>query len=411
MKHLMRMWNKKAFKPLLAAAEQVISKALGSQIHITEVKRLTKKGRRNLLLRCFIDPVRDLPSSFILKKVETEIYNPEDTGSWDTMRFFKDWVGAQFLSTIPRKFDYCPLWYGGDRDLGFSILEDLGHHFSLVEPLLEKDSDHAEEILLKYAARLGQLHTDTIGKAATFEDLFHSLSPTARLSALQMTSQAARIPTQRANALDQSFQNLQARLESLGVRIESGLSKELETIITAISDPGSFLAYIHADPCPDNIFVRGDELRLIDFEFGHFGHALIDATYGRMMFPTCWCANRLPHSIVSKMEIAYRNELVQECPQAQDDSIFETELVTICGFWLLSTLVRHLQETLEKDRDWGISSVRQRVLGRLEAFINTSEQFVKFPSLRGLSGCLLELLHRRWTHTPPLSLYPAFQDR
>jgi hypothetical protein len=411
MKHLMRMWNRKAFNPLLAAAEQVISNALGNQIHITEVKRLTKKGRRNLLLRCFIDPTHGVPSSFILKKVETEIYNPEDTDSWDTMRFFKDWVGAQFLSTIPRRFDYSPLWYGGNRELGFSILEDLGHHLSLVEPLLEKDSDRAEKILLKYATRLGQLHTDTIGKVATFKDLFHSLSPTGRLSALQMTSQAARIPTQRVNALEQAFHTLQAKLESLGIRIESGLSKELEAIVSAVTDPGLFLAYIHADPCPDNIFVRGDELRLIDFEFGHFGHALIDATYGRMMFPTCWCANRLPHSTVSKMEIAYRKELFQECPQAQNDSIFEAELVKICGFWLLITLVRHLQEALDKDRNWGIASVRQRVLARLEAFINTSEQFAKLPSLRGLSSCLLELLHQRWTRTPPLSLYRAFQDR
>lgn len=408
---MMRMWNKKVFKSLLAAAEQVISNALGSQIHIVKVKRLTKKGRRNLLLRCFIDPVGDLPSSFILKKVETDIYDPEDADSWDTMRFFKDWAGAQFLSTILREFDYCPLWHGGDRDLGFSILEDLGHHFSLVEPLLGKDRNLAEKILLKYAARLGQLHTHTIGKAATFENLFHSLSPQARLSSLKLTSQAARIPVQRANALDQAFRDLQAKLESLGVHIESDLSKELEAIVTAITEPGSFLAYIHADPCPDNVFVKGDELRLIDFEFGHFGHALIDATYGRMIFPTCWCASRLPHGMVSKMEISYRNEFVQGCPQAQDDSIFETELVKICGFWLLSTLVRHLQETLKKDRVWGMASVRQRVLGRLEAFINTSEQFAKFPSLRGLSSRLLELLHRKWTHTPPLSLYPAFQDR
>jgi DNA-3-methyladenine glycosylase I len=37
-----------------------------------------------------------------------------------------------------------------------------------------------------------------------------------------------------------------------------------------------------------------DELRLIDFEFGRLGHALMDGTYGRMIFPSCWCANRLP---------------------------------------------------------------------------------------------------------------------
>lgn len=96
MSHLFGWRDKKAFDPFLTAAEQVLSTTLGSQIHINEIERLSKRGRRNLLLRCLSDPVRDLPSSFILKKVEAKFYNPEDTDSWDTMRFFRDWVGAQF---------------------------------------------------------------------------------------------------------------------------------------------------------------------------------------------------------------------------------------------------------------------------------------------------------------------------
>lgn len=411
-RHLMRWRNKKAFDPLLAAAEQVLSTALGSQIHINEIERLTRRGRRNLLLRCRLtDPVRDLPSSFILKKVEAKIYNSEDTDSWDTMRFFRDWVGAQFLSTIPRQSDHGPLCYGGDRNLGFCILEDLGHHFSLVEPLLGKDSSRAERILLKYADRLGQLHADTIGKAATFEELFHSVGPTARLSTLYMTSQAARLPTQGVNGLNQCLLTLQARLGSLGVHLESGLSQELASLVSAVTDPGPFWAYVHADPCPDNVFDTGEALRLIDFEFGHFGHSLIDATYGRMIFPTCWCASRLPDAVVSKMEIEYRARLIQGCPEAQDDNIFETALTTICGFWLLSTLIRHLEDALENDQNWGIATNRQRVLARLEAFIHTSEQFAKLPILQGMSSSLLELLHQRWADTPQLALYPAFQDK
>ncbi|MBD2102322.1 phosphotransferase [Leptolyngbya sp. FACHB-261] len=389
----------------------MLSTALGRQIRINEVERLTQRGRRNLLLRCLTDPAPNLPSSFILKKIETKVYNPEDTASWETMRFFKDWVGAQFLSTISRRSNHSPHCYGGDRKLGFSMLEDLGTHSSLVEPLLAKDSNQAEKTLLKYATRLGQMHSDTIGRAAEFEALFHSISPTAQMSSLHMTSQAARLPIQAANGLNQCLQNLQARLESLGIQAESGLAQELASIVDAITNPGPFLAYVHADPCPDNEFDTGEELRLIDFEFGHFGHALIDAAYPRMIFPTCWCAGRLPHSIISQMETLYRTELSRGCPEAQDDSLFETALVKICGFCLLSTLIRHLEDALKRDRNWGIATVRQRVIARLEAFIDTSEQFAQLPRLRGMSSNLLELLRQRWPNTPQLPLYPAFRDR
>ena len=61
-----------------------------------------------------------------------------------------------------------------------------------------------------------------------------------------------------------------------------------------MENPGPFHAYIHGDPCPDNVFFIDGEMLLIDFEFGRFGHALRDALYGRMPFPTCWCCNRLP---------------------------------------------------------------------------------------------------------------------
>jgi hypothetical protein len=392
--------NKKDFEPLLTAAEHVLSNSLGSRIRINGIEGLSEDGRRNLLLRCFIDPIYDRPSSFILKKVETENYNPEDINSWDTMRFFGDWVGAQFLSTISRQSDHSPHFCGGDRNLGFLILEDLGSHFSLVQPLLEQECDRADKTLLKYAARLGQMHTDTIGKAPIFRELFHSVSPNATLS-----------PPQEATLLNRHLPSLLTRLGDLGIHVDSDISQELETIVRTITNPGPFLAYIHADPCPDNVFDTDEALRLIDFEFGHFGHALIDAAYGRMLFPSCWCASRLPQGIMSQMEATYRAKLIQGCPEAQDDRVYETALVIVCGYWLLNTLIRHLEETLKSDRRWGISTTRQRILARLEAFINTSEEFSKFPSLRGMSSRLSETLHQQWADTPPISLYPAFQVR
>ena len=150
-------------------------------------------------------------------------------------------------------------------------------------------------------------------------------------------------------------------------------------------------------------------MRLIDFEFGRFGHALMDGTYGRMLFPTCWCANRLPSALVSRMETVYRAELVKGCPEAQEDRIFEGALVRVCGFWLLSTLNRDLEHALDADRTWGIATIRQRLLARVETFIMTAEEYDHLPALRGMASRLLEVLHKAWHETHPLPLYPAFQ--
>jgi hypothetical protein len=88
---------------------------------------------------------------------------------------------------------------------------------------------------------------------------------------------------------------------------------------------------------------------------------------------------------------------------------FETALVAACGFWLVSTLSRQLANALEADRTWGIATVRQRLLARLEAFIITAEEFGQMTALRGMTSQLLELLHKAWPDVPPLPLYPAFQ--
>lgn len=385
------------FDSLLRAAERILSDASGHPIHFTYVERLSEVGRRNLILRCLCFPTGELPSRYIIKKVEADSYHPEDSGSWDTQRFFNDWVGSEFLSAFGSKANHAPRFYGGHRELGFIILQDLGHHRSLVEPLLHEDADSAEQALLRYSARLGQLHADTIDQFSAFEQLFRSVNPPGNLFAPQVAE------------LEQSIQQVQTSLDGLGIPAEAALLQELSAIAASLVDPGPFLAYIHGDPCPDNVFDTPAQLRLIDFEFGRFGHALIDATYARMIFPTCWCANRLPRVLIAQMESRYRTELVRGCSEAQEDRVFERALATICGFWLLHTLAWHLEPALQEDRSWGIASIRQRILARLEAFVLTSEEFNELPALRGTAARLLELLGKRWPESPGLPLYPAFQ--
>lgn len=385
------------FAALTTVAEQMLSEALGRPIRFTQVERLSEPERRNLLLRCHSASTNAGPASYILKQVIAEVYNPEDAESWDTQRFFSDWVGSQFLSALGSEAKHSPRFYGGHRELGFIVLEDLGPHRSLVEPLLHEDAASATQALLRYSTRLGQLHADTVNGFEAFAQLLRTVNPVGR--------GAGPTPFE----LEKRVQEVQTQLEQLGLAVELKLQSELQTIVSTVVNPGPFWAYIHGDPCPDNVFNQAAELRLIDFEFGRFGYALIDAVYGRMFFPTCWCANRLPPALITELENVYRAALSPGCPAAQEDQVFENALVTACGFWLIITLGWHLERALQEDRTWGIASVRQRILARLEAFATTATTFGQFPMLRSTAERLRSRLDQRWPEIPPLPLYPAFQ--
>jgi hypothetical protein len=385
------------FAAIVTSASRHISTALGRDTRLEDIVRISDEGRRNLLLRCR-DVAGNPPASFIIKKVVAEVYDPADAESWDTQRFFSDWAGAEFLSrTLCAQ--RTPRYFGGDRELGFFILEDLGEHRSLVEPLLEEDAERAASALTTFSKSLGAVHAGTIGHADEYTDILRGRSPKAGLVPQALTGFRERV------------QQFGPQLERLEIHVGTEYAQEVEAVVDAIERPGPFLSYVHGDPCPDNVFWNGGALHLIDFEFGGFGHALTDAAYGRMLFPSCWCANRLPPDLVSRMETVYRAELVTGCPEAEDDRIFEGALAHVCAFWLLSTLTRHLAKVMNEDRPWGISTVRQRVLGRLDAFITAGEEFRRLPALRGMAYRLRQRLLQAWPETGSLPMYPSLNAR
>nr|WP_276604971.1 phosphotransferase [Nannocystis sp. RBIL2] len=250
------------------------------------------------------------------------------------------------------------------------------------------------------AGRLGAMHADTIGHEARFEAIARAVDP--------KSAGVAATCLRQANELREQADRVSGQLERLGSPAAAGVADDVATICEAIAHPGPFLAYIHGDPCPDNVFYGGGRLRLIDFEFGCFGHALRDGAHARLQFPTCWCANRLPEAVLSRVERTYRAELARGCPAAHDDRSFESALAAMGGYWLIVSLGWLLERAIAEDAPWGIASTRSRILARLEAFVAaaTSE---RLPALRGTAEALLEALQRRWPEALPLPLYPAFR--
>jgi len=391
------------YATILNVAMQLLSQRMGQPIKLTDVVCISEEERRNRLLRVHVEnPSAGLPASLIIKQVvgQEQAYNPDQIERWDTQRFFNDWAGAEFLSSLPSDPGHGPRFYGGSREVGFIILEDLGeNHHSLVESLLEGDAASAEATLLRYITRLGKMHADTAGRAVEFQAMLHAANPALVGAPVAHADRALGIP---------HFSKL---LTSFGLAIESSLLAELQAMYERVEQPGPFSAFIHHDLCPDNMFFIGEDVRFFDFEGGAFGHALIDASFARIPFPTCWCCNRIPQPVVVKLEAAYRAELVRGCPVAADDRLFAQGLGDACGYSLLEWLRWWAEPfTPHEDYRWGLASIRSRIIVRLETLINSATEFDLLPHLRSSASQLLTTLQAHWPDAEPMPLYPAFRE-
>jgi hypothetical protein len=242
------------------------------------------------------------------------------------------------------------------------------------------------------------MHAGAVGREEEYDAILRAIHPAAR----------SRGTAQRSQQLDATIDQVHGWLTEVGVDLPEAARREVRGVYEAIFGPGPFRTFIHTDPCPDNVFYDGDALRLIDFEYSRFGHALQDGLYCRVPFPTCWCSNRVPPDVVAQVEQAYRRELAAACPAALDDELFYTSVVDVTAFWACECL-RWLEETLKEDHEWGIAGVRSRILSRLATFIEVAGTYERLLALRATCEQALASLVRRWPEGQPLPVYPAFR--
>ena len=391
------------FDLLQRAAERILADYHQHSVVIEHSTLLTQPDNRNRIWRCQLRAAECVvPDLIVIKQVSPEGYDPSKPDAWDTVRFFRDWAGARFLSDFMPEDAHGPKFYGGNLELGFIILEDMGEHTSLVGPLLEGNAASAREALMAYASRLGRMHAASIGKESMYREIQRGISPL--WAEAEGKSQAVVL-----QAIEKKMAAFMENCASLGVLPGETAKQELASALQRLEELGPFRTFIHSDPCPDNVFYRPPNLRLIDFEFACFGHALQDGLYGRLPFPTCWCANAVPTEVVEKMENAYRLELSVACPQATDDAIFFREAAMIAARSVAGSLQEDLEAALKQDDTWGIAGMRGRILSRIAMFLDTARCANQMPALRDIYAKLLTELQSRWPDATPLPVYPAFQ--
>ena len=381
-------------------AEAVLSSTFHEPIRLDDGENPRGGSGRANVLRCkVLAGPSDLSPSVIVKRVNIgpgETYNP-DAAEGPAIRLFTEWASLEFLSQLETELPLAPRFYGGNREAGLIVMEDLGHGNSLVQPLTGDSRAEALKALEVFFRSLGRLNALTCGRHGHYEEI------RSRLGAYEPLSR----PSQGAEQ-HKLESLLRAVCQHVDVPLDAGVHEDIAQVALLDVKPEPFLAFSQSDTCPDNCIRQGDWVRFFDFEWGWFRNALSDGARARSNFASCWCVNRLPDDVIRHCEAVYRAELVKGCPAAADDALFNKTLAVACAYWTLFAL-EFYRALWSEDLLWGISTERQRVITRFDALAHTCEEFGCLHSLGRISRVLANKLQALWPDVEPMPIYPPFR--
>ena len=370
----------------MQAAARALSEASGHAVVLGNVSDLGGPERRNLILRA-VATGTDGSQPVIVKATRAARYQPDLPAAYDQYGLIREWAACALLA---RRAGAGSALLAADLRAGVLVFADLGADLpSLVQPLLHGTAAEAERALAGYARSLARLHRETADCVAEHAAIIHAALPQAELPPLGAAWRGV-VPGFLERVLGDALPE-----------------DELAAMEQRLRAPGAWLSLVHRDPCPDNIvFAAPDDARLIDFEFTGPGHALLDATYWRMGFPTCWCAGRVPDDVADRLDLVYR-EAAGGFGAAADD-VWQREQAIIGMLRLFAGLEWLLESALAEDRIWGIAGNRSRILHYLETATGLCTAVDILPATCRIAFGWLDRLRLAWPEAAPLPPYPAF---
>ncbi len=411
-------------------AEQILTHHAGSPVSLrfSEFIRTPSVCR----LRVRASPI-ELGESLIMKGIRYFEDRPGGETRYPAPQwmFFNDWAGLQFLQQEALEALVVPRLYASCHQPALLLMQDLKPFAHLGTFLQGRDAQQAAEALMQWGATLGKLHASTIGdgKQMAFNTLREALTPRAASWGWVPPWQRASdiydhlISSVPARVLKQGFESFQWMLwtlrqtcEALSLPCTMQTETELAEVIQALRSPGPFLAYTHGDPCSENCLFTKQGLKFVDFENGAYRHALFDAVYPRMGFPTCWNGKPIPQAVVEQTEHHYRTTLTAGCPEAADDRLFAQALVHACTYWTLLScqfdalrrLTTHDPSFCSSDRQ---TTMQRRILFRFERLAQTTAETGYLECLGDLFQTMSTVLRKRWpVQAHQFPFYPAFKD-
>lgn len=361
------------------AAESLLASALGPGVTVHSAEKIW--DRRHILRLHLADG-----RSVVLKR-------GRDEDSKDPFRGFPAEVAAlEFLNGMDTPV--APRLLGADADV--LIMEDLGPASSLAHSLLAHDPGRAAADLVAYGRALGAMHVWSAGRGGEF----------ASIAAARAGDAAGNGGVPEPHWIDAIISGKEPLLRvaaRLGLPAD-GVSAEIDSLLELLRGPGeAYTGLVHSDACPDNTHITDGTCRLFDFETSGWGPVALDAAYLLAPFPSCWCFASLPAEVADPALRAYREQVAGAGVTLGAD--WDVALAAALGSWVVAR-AQGLARTLEKDRDWGTTTLRPRALTWLRSFTGAAARSGALPRFRTLAEAMREELSARWPETV-VPDYPA----
>lgn len=365
--------------------------------------RILGSSERSLVAALSISGAGNWPDRIVLKRIQAPRVVKQPSGAARSLRSPPDVaeVRARQRFEVERaayeRLDVAgcravPRLLGSLTDERVLVLEHLDGE-EVVPLLLGSTREPAAEALVAVAGAIAEIHS--AGMAEASRPSSEELASTVKATLPVVREGATRL----------------ARVAGVPTRARQ---EELVSLAARLAAFGPFATWTHGDPCPDNVVVSNGRARLMDLELAAPAHALVEAVYLRMAFPTCWCVGRIDSELLDAAEASYRRELMQVCPEVTDDATWRSALADACCWWALdgSGLVQRsergpsdiVDRALEKDWIWGRATARQRLTFRLD---RAAEVMAGIDNLVGLTDLLNAAAKSVRGGEEPLSVYPA----
>ena len=185
--------------------------------------------------------------------------NPEESLNPDRLWFealaLRLFIENGRLSYLSNKDISAPHFYGYDSEKNMLLMEDIGSESTLFSDYMFRDyDDFMPAILGKFIANL---HRQTAGKSF-FKDSFQNIN-------IQKTR------------LQVQYRGAGRFLENAGIEPDPVAVKNAERLGEKLLSPGKCL--VMGDLWPSSILIDGHKMRLIDWEFCHYGRPFQDIAH------------------------------------------------------------------------------------------------------------------------------------
>jgi tRNA A-37 threonylcarbamoyl transferase component Bud32 len=312
---------------VVAAAQQLLAKRMGSPVKLSDPVELGGSGRTMVLRVRVSENSITLARTLIVKQVkgagaakagsaEPGVVSPESA-------FCREAASYQFATALAREYRPGADLLAYDLSQKLLVLSDLGEGRRLTAVLRENHPSRANA-LMAFAQAIGRMHSATVGREHDFTALLRRVGCQRQVDGI----------VQQAHAALAEVPELLRRQLNLSVPDE--VMTEVRRS-ACLFGGGRFRAFSPSDLCPDNVIVNEHGVRFLDYEWGGFRDATLDIAYPLVAFPGCLCDHELSRETARQMVEAWRAQVVGVWPELADDHVLSRKILDARLMWVWMT--------------------------------------------------------------------------